>query len=249
MDGMTDDRFEEFLRSAARDYNAPPPTPRDEIWNRIAAERAGARRPVLGARRRPVWLVAAVGLAAALLLGVLIGRMSVRHTTDSPSHEIASRSEAVGTPLTRDTVDTTSRSSQSLAARPGAAQRAPRTAVASAEPRERRAYQLATLAHFARAEALLTSVQAESRAGQVDTSVTHWARDLLSTTRLMLDSPAAKDAQLRRLLEDLELVLVQITQLKPGNSQKDDLQYIDQALDERGVLTRLRHAAPAHAGT
>jgi hypothetical protein len=121
--------------------------------------------------------------------------------------------------------------------------------VPSLDVRERRVYQLATLAHFARAEALLTSVQAESRTGQVDTSVTHWSRDLLSTTRLMLDSPAAKDAQLRRLLEDLELVLVQITQLKPGHSQTDDLQYIDQALDERGVLTRLRHAAPARAGT
>jgi len=30
-----DDRFLEFLRKAAADYNEPPPTPRDEMWSRI----------------------------------------------------------------------------------------------------------------------------------------------------------------------------------------------------------------------
>ena len=35
---MIEDRFDE-LREAARDYNAPPETPRDEMWERIVAAR------------------------------------------------------------------------------------------------------------------------------------------------------------------------------------------------------------------
>jgi len=39
---MNDDRMDELLAEAARDYNAPADVPRDEIWSRIQAER-GAR--------------------------------------------------------------------------------------------------------------------------------------------------------------------------------------------------------------
>ncbi len=38
---MTDDRFDERLRQAAQDYHRPPATPREELWQRIAAARAG----------------------------------------------------------------------------------------------------------------------------------------------------------------------------------------------------------------
>ena len=37
---MIDDRFDDQLREAARDYNAPPETPRDLMWERIVAERS-----------------------------------------------------------------------------------------------------------------------------------------------------------------------------------------------------------------
>jgi hypothetical protein len=75
-----------------------------------------------------------------------------------------------------------------------------------------------------------------------------WARDLLSNTRLLLDSPAAVDPERRRLLEDLELVLVQIVQLAPANTA--DRAMIDRALEHDHVMTRLRTAVPAgQAGT
>src|SRR2546430_14549140 len=73
------------------------------------------------------------------------------------------------------------------------------------------------------------------------------ARDLLATTRLMLDSPAAKDARLKGLLEDLELVLAQIAQL-PASGDREDVQSINQGLDQRSVLLRLRTANPAGPG-
>src|SRR6266480_2598871 len=73
------------------------------------------------------------------------------------------------------------------------------------------------------------------------------ARDLLATTRLMLDSPAGKDARLKGLLEDLELVLAQIAQL-PASGDREDVQSINQGLDQRSVLLRLRTANPAGPG-
>ncbi len=113
------------------------------------------------------------------------------------------------------------------------------------------AYREVTRQHLGQAEALLTSFRAESRTGRLDSQVSAWARELLSTTRLLLDSPAATDAQLGRLLADLELVLAQIAQLRveqePGN-----LDLIDQAVEQRDVLLRLRTTTPtgtARAGT
>ncbi|PYO76359.1 MAG: hypothetical protein DMD67_08800, partial [Gemmatimonadetes bacterium] len=70
------------------------------------------------------------------------------------------------------------------------------------------------------------------------------ARDLLATTRLMLDSPAAKDVRLRGLLEDLECLLAQIAQL-PAGADREDVQLISQGLEQRSVLLRLRTASPA----
>ena len=109
------------------------------------------------------------------------------------------------------------------------------------------AYQIAAIHHLSDAEALLTSFRTRSAADQqMDAQLASWARDLLSNTRLLLDSPVASDPQRRPLLEDLELVLVQIVQLSPGSTQQDrDL--IEKTLQQDHVLTRLRTAIPAGA--
>src|SRR2546425_180061 len=73
------------------------------------------------------------------------------------------------------------------------------------------------------------------------------AGGMLATTRLMLDSPAAKDARLKGLLEDLELVLAQIAQL-PSSGDRGDVQSINQGLNQPSVLLRLRTANPAGPG-
>lgn len=107
------------------------------------------------------------------------------------------------------------------------------------------AYQLTAVRHLSEAEALLTSFRARSTADQqMDAQLGRWARALLSNTRLLLDSPVANDPQRRPLLEDLELVLVQIVQLSPGNTPQDR-ELIEKTLQQDQVMTRLRTAIPA----
>lgn len=105
-------------------------------------------------------------------------------------------------------------------------------------------YQVAAMQYLSRTETFLTGFRADLRAGRADTRFTGQARDLLTTTRLLLDSPAADDPRMRALLEELELVLVQISQLGAGRNARDtDL--ITQDMDQRSVLPRLRSAIPA----
>ncbi|MFL5527782.1 MAG: hypothetical protein ACJ791_00320, partial [Gemmatimonadaceae bacterium] len=107
------------------------------------------------------------------------------------------------------------------------------------------AYQLTAVRHLSEAEALLTSFRTRSNADQqMDAQLGVWARQLLSNTRLLLDSPVANDPQRRPLLEDLELVLVQIVQLSPGSTPQDR-ELIEKSLQQDHVMTRLRTAIPA----
>jgi hypothetical protein len=68
------------------------------------------------------------------------------------------------------------------------------------------------------------------------------AGELLTRTRLLLDSPAASDPSMRTLLEDLELVLAQIVHLQ-NNQSHTELDLINRALEQRDVIPRLRTAA------
>jgi hypothetical protein len=107
------------------------------------------------------------------------------------------------------------------------------------------AYQLTAVRHLSEAEALLTSFRTRSTTDQqMDAQLGSWARQLLSNTRLLLDSPVANDPQRRPLLEDLELVLVQIVQLSPGSTPQDR-EMIEKTLQHDHVMTRLRTAIPA----
>jgi len=112
------------------------------------------------------------------------------------------------------------------------------------------AYRVAAAQYLTRTEALLTGFRAESRTPSVPAAqFATQARDLLATTRLILDSPAAADTRLKGLLEDLELVLAQIAQLPSGGGgDREDVQSINQGLDQRSVLLRLRTANPAGPG-
>jgi hypothetical protein len=105
------------------------------------------------------------------------------------------------------------------------------------------AYQVAATQYLSRTEAFLTSFRADNRS--VNTArLARQARDLLTTTQLMLDSPAAANPRLRSLLEDLELVLMQISLLNPvQDSQDRDL--ITQGMNKSNVLPKLRSAIPA----
>jgi len=106
------------------------------------------------------------------------------------------------------------------------------------------AYRVVTAQYLARTEALLTDFHAESRRGRLDPQFLASTRDLLTTTRLMLDSPAADDPRLGALLQDLELVLAQIAQLPQEPERGGDVDLINQGLSQRSVMSRLRAATP-----
>jgi hypothetical protein len=195
---MTHEGFEERLREAARDYHTPPATPREEMWAAIAARRAAPP-----AWRVSPWLRWGVGIAAVLLLGIGIGRLTV------PARGRAPLGGAVAEAGNGDGP-----------------------------------YRTAATQYLSRTEAFLTGFRADAGTGQLESGFGASARELLTATRLLLDSPAGHDARLRALLEDLELVLAQIARYESG----DDVQFIDQGLDQRGVLLRLRAEIPAGAG-
>jgi len=92
--------------------------------------------------------------------------------------------------------------------------------------------------YLARVPALLVTLASESSRQPAQYSAGQ-ARDLLTTTRLLMDTPYQLDPSLRTLLEDLELVLAQIARL-PARPTAPDVYLIDQALDHREVIPRLR---------
>ena len=93
--------------------------------------------------------------------------------------------------------------------------------------------------YLERVTALLLTLAGESSRGQPVEYKAGQAKDLLATTRLLMDSPDPIEPQLRVLLEDLELVLAQIARL-PARPEAPDVYLIDQALDQREVIPRLR---------
>ncbi len=99
--------------------------------------------------------------------------------------------------------------------------------------------------YLARVTALLVTMAAESGNRPSVEYSTAQARDLLATTRLMMDAPEPIEPRLRMLLEDLELVLAQIVQL-PARPSAPDVSLIDQAVDQREVLPRLRVLLAEH---
>ena len=84
-----DDPLEPELREAARAYHEPPgEPPRERMWQEIVARRtANGLRRERGSRR---WLVAwAAGIAAVLVIGIGIGRLTVRQPVPSGGAPVA----------------------------------------------------------------------------------------------------------------------------------------------------------------
>ena len=109
-------------------------------------------------------------------------------------------------------------------------------------------YRTAAIQTLVQAEALLTAYRAAEsgvRDPQAMQQAARWARDVLSSTRLLIDSPAGRDPQMRSLFTDLELVLAQIVQLSGTPLLAGERELIERAMRERDLLPRLRSAVPA----
>ena len=115
-----------------------------------------------------------------------------------------------------------------------------RTSEVHADSAMARPYEIETSQYLGQTAALLVALPSEVKAG-TSAQFTARAGDLLSRTRLLMDSPAADDPAMRALLEDLELVLMQVVRLQSGNRM--DLDLINRALEQRDVIPRLRTAA------
>jgi hypothetical protein len=261
-DHPTDD-LDEQLRRAARDYNAPGSVPRDRMWAEIQARRAQRATAItpLGTRRRS-WYAPAVA-AAVLVLGIAIGRVYERWNAQPNGNTVADARP--GTPVIVAT-----KGPDSIVANPDpqpAAQHTVNSVRRAVTPRElpqptRRdetnaggtrsggsmAYRLAVVEHLAGTEAMLTSFRAAAKRGEVDAQITTWARNLLTTTRLLQASAAQEDPTMKRLLDDLELVLVQIAQYtSAGPHRAEELELIEHSIERRGVIGKLHTNYPARS--
>jgi hypothetical protein len=111
------------------------------------------------------------------------------------------------------------------------------------------AYDVVTQEHLSRAEMLLVAYTDPAARASGDSTFARWARDVLSNTRLLLDSPAASDPVRRQLLADLERVLVQMVQKSPAESDAEARALVERSLSHTDMLTRLRStSAPAANG-
>lgn len=233
------DREAERIAAIARAaYHQPPAAPRENMWQAIAASRqSSSATPIASGRRAPWWI--AIAAAAVLAAGIGIGRITA--PGDEPVEVTAADpTGGVVIPGTGFGGDATGPAAGQSSRRPPSSSPSPRSGTQNGVDASDATYRLATLQHLAQSEMLLTEYRAGARSSDRPT-LGLWARDLLGTTRLLMDSPAADDARLRPLLEDLELVLAQIVQ------HSSDDEFVNRALEERALLEKLRAAVPAGA--
>jgi hypothetical protein len=269
---MNDDRIDELLAEGARDYNKPGLVPREEMWARIQSRRRAV--PVRQDSRpsRRIWIWSSVGVAAALILavGISIGRrveraspvpgvpvavtpIVTRATPDSmkraapanPATTVAGRDSLIG--KLREQTKITDRHARELASATDRTTGVPERAETNL------AYHLVVLQHLAGSEAMITAFRTAARRGEMDAQLATWSRELLSTTRMLESSAATQDPTMKRLLEDLDLVISQIVQyVTHGTNNSEDLDLIEQSITTRGVITKLRGTVSARnsaAGT
>ena len=274
-------------------YHEPPEPPRDAMWERIeaawalrrsvppAVRTAGlddldepevAHRPERPELRAAGLWIGALAVAASLVIGIALGRGSVRF--DDGGTRLATRPET-GAPATTgpasDPADGTPggesdlvtapapaaepellESSGRLAAGPGAARtdvspdpetgRDDPSSAGSRDDRRAVAARYATAATLDRVETLLTVFRTDDRAGGGQDELADWARELLGETRLLLDMGVERSPAERRLLEELELVLAQIARLGP-EAPEFERDLITEGIERQGTITRLRSAA------
>jgi hypothetical protein len=213
-----EDRFAAYLRGAAHDYNNPPSLAKDdldEMWSCIEEDSFGKRpfvSPTAQIGRRKSDRAFWTARTLLPLAAVLVLGIAIGRYVSPRKQALSATDVASKTPVIADSVSIP-------------------------DP-----YQATTTRYLGQTVALLATLPAESRNGnRSDARFAAHAHDLLQTTRLLLDSPAAADPRFRNLLEDLELVLAQVVRLQSDQSPAE-MDLIRQALEQRDVLPRLRTA-------
>jgi len=202
---MDDQRLDDLLRDAAPGFREPPPPPLEAMWAAIEREHFGPVRGTLWHR----WYAPVIGMAATLLIGIGIGRMTINPVVPMPGDPIVASGPTAPSMLdiSDDIVGP---------------------------------YRAVTSRYLGQTVALLVSLPSATEFN-ADGKMVERAGELLSTTRLLLDSPAADDPELKVLLDDLELVLAQVVRLS-SRRHDQEMELITDALEERDVLPRLQNA-------
>ncbi|HEY7233201.1 MAG TPA: hypothetical protein VH539_03580 [Gemmatimonadaceae bacterium] len=218
---MTDenrDRLDELLQDAALTYNRPP----DERLMPLDEIWASVEAQTFPAARPPSRSAHWLRIAAALVIGVGIGRLSFILGRAKPTSFVS----ASATSAANSSAPVSS------------------TATAPTQPLDP-----TTSRYLGQAAALLIALPTETNGARPDQAFMKRANELLLTTRLLIDSPSGAEPALRNLLEDLELVLVQVVRLEKerDHTRRTEMELIQQALDQRDVIPRLRTAASEYA--
>ncbi len=261
---MTDDHWNDRLGGFRAEYNAPPQTPRDEIWDGIEAalEQAPPEEVLTTMRelyRRPpeaprdeMWVALEAELPAGREASDVIAIGSGRRSTTlrkpiwrRQRTVLATGAAAllvIGIGLgrlsvgpTRAPVEPADVASTDLALGEAAS--------ADVGSGTMRAF---AADHFSRTESLLTMVSSDARVGRVDAEVGQWARTLLLRTRLLMNSPAEQDPMIFELIQDLEVILMQVVRLSPqtDGSQASELALITEGLEDNDIMLRIRAIQP-----
>jgi len=212
----------EMARAAVSDLDAEVIVPREMMWARINRERRAASPTVTHAL--PWARVAAI--AAVLVGGVAIGRYVVPVAPTGVASTMVAATDSAHISNDRAGNDA------------GLGPDALATMPPSYDP-----IRVAMGEHLARTVALLTTVRDQDPAMGPGADVSAWARDLLSTTRLLIDAPQLRDERTRRLLQDLELVLVQIIQAR--GSAPETQRAPKETIRETNLLPRMRAVVTA----
>ncbi len=214
-----DAAFDTWLGTAAPSINQPGDTPRAEMWEQISARVPQAAAARDDASVRP-FRRPRIAFVAALAAALILG-IAIDRTLP--------RAREVSAPVAVHTVP---------------------DAATSRDPNH--LYHLAAQQTLTQAELLLTAYRASDVASRDPASVkqlTQWGRQVLGSTRLLIDSPAGDDPRLKPLLEDLEVVLVQIIRLSGEPLDASERALIDGAITNRHLLPRIRsEAVPAGNG-
>ena len=111
------------------------------------------------------------------------------------------------------------------------------TVVFARPPRVRRDHE--TTRYLGRAETLLTAFRTDQRTPASERDLAEWARELFIETRMRLDLPVSRTPEELALLNDLELVLLQMSRLGSGVPDVE-WQLARESMEWKGTLPRLR---------
>jgi hypothetical protein len=220
---MSDRQFDELLKETLEEYGAPPETPKDQIWRSVAAE----RRKVVALPwwRRPITRIDVLAAAAAAVLlvagGIWVGRTTLSGPGARSAPAATVTAEAPG--VTDGVVD--------LGMSRGAG-----------DP-DREVLMLAANRYLSRTESFLTRYRAGDPALMNDEKTREWARRSLTDVRLLIDSPAGEDPELKPLLLELEIVLARVLQAS-GEESSAGRERVQERLSDQSLLPRLRSLIP-----